>query len=173
MAARASSMATPTWCSASTAWCCTTARWTHELFHTYHAAALAGCSNDTVWVRLWSEGLATYVSQVLNPGADDKALLLDMPAGLAARTRLVLGPALAQLESVLDSEDGAVTAGLFSLGGGDATGLPARRGYLLGLLVAQEAAKDHGMQQLAKLDCKAARALVGSALRQVSERANR
>ena len=139
----------------------------HELFHTYHAAALDACSSDTVWVRLWSEGLATYVSHVLNPGADEKALLLDMPEGLAVRTRKVQQSALAQLAGVLDSSDRAITAGLFSLSGGDDTGLPARRGYYLGYLVAQEAARGRTLQQLARLDCKASREVVGAALQRL------
>lgn len=140
----------------------------HELFHTYHGAALDACDSDTVWVRLWSEGLATYVSHVLNPGADEKALLLDMPEGLARRTRQVLPAALAQLESVVDSTASSDAAGLFSIGGGDSTGLPARRGYYLGYLVAQEAARTRSLQQLAKLDCKASRDVVIGALHQLN-----
>lgn len=136
----------------------------HELFHTYHAAALADCDSDTVWVRLWMEGLATYVSKALNPGADEKALLLDIPAGLAQNTRQVLQPAFVQLAGVLDSGDRGVNSGLFTLGGGDKTGLPARRGYYLGYLVAQEAAKTRTLEQLARLDCKAARVVVGAAV---------
>ena len=139
----------------------------HELFHTYHAAALAACDSDTVWVRLWSEGLATYVSKALNPDADDKALLLDIPDGLAQRTRLVLEPALAQLESVLDSSDQRVNGALFSMSGDDDSGLPVRRGYYLAYLVAQEAGKGRTLDQLAKLDCKASRAVVGAALQRV------
>jgi hypothetical protein len=48
---------------------------------------------------------------------------------------------------------------LFSTGKDD-TGLPSRRGYYLGYLVAQEAGKRHSMQELATLDCKRAHALV-------------
>jgi hypothetical protein len=141
----------------------------HELFHTYHAASLAACDSDTVWVRLWSEGLATYVSKALNPGADEKALLLDIPEGLAQRTRLVLGPALAQLESVLDSSDPRVNDALFSMNGGDDSGFPGRRGYYLGYLIAQEAARGRTLDQLARLDCTASREVLGAALQRVKQ----
>lgn len=137
----------------------------HELFHTYHAPALAACSDsEAVWVNLWSEGLATYVSKVLNPAADDKAMLLDAPEGMARRTRLVLKPAFANLESVLDRTDREINGQLFMLDGKEVNGLPARRGYLLGYLVAQEAGKTRSLQEMAKLDCKGAREVVGQAV---------
>lgn len=49
-------------------------------------------------------------------------------------------------------------------------GEPARRGYYLGYLVAQEAAKTHWLRQLGKLDCKAARALVGQTVQTLKMR---
>lgn len=129
----------------------------HELFHTYHSQQLGDCDSGQVWSTLWKEGLATYVSQQLNPAADESALLLDFPAGMPARTRAVLPQALAQLRSVWTSEDGTTWGGLFHTRTDDGTGLPGRRGYYLGYLAAREAGKRYSMQELAKLDCPASR----------------
>lgn len=129
----------------------------HELFHTYHSA-MSEC-DEANWVSLWREGLAVYVSKVLNPDADNDQLLLDIPDHMADRTAAVLPAALEQLEQVLDNKDSDSYSGLF-LRAGDKSGLPARRGYYLGYLVAQEAGKTQSVQALAKLGCGPVRELV-------------
>lgn len=136
----------------------------HELFHTYHQQQLGDCDDGQVWSSLWKEGLATHVSQVLNPGADESQLLLDFPSGMPARTRAVLPQALRQLRSVWASEDDTTWGGLFHLRTDDGTGLPGRRGYYLGYLVAREAGKRFSLQELAKLDCAAARTVALAAV---------
>ena len=136
----------------------------HELFHTYHRQQLGDCDDGQVWSSLWKEGLATHVSQVLNPGADESQLLLDFPAGMPARTRAVLPQALQQLRSVWTSDDGRTWGGLFHSRTDDGTGLPGRRGYYLGYLVAREAGKRFSIQALAKLDCAASRSVAAATL---------
>lgn len=136
----------------------------HELFHTYHKAMLGDCEDERIWSYLWREGLATYVAKVLNPGANDRELLLDFPEGMAVRTRANLAASLKQLEQVLDSEDSAMGAELFQVRADAVTGLPIRRGYYLGYLVAQEAATSRSVGELAKLDCRTARETVFSAI---------
>lgn len=129
----------------------------HELFHDYHDM---GCKSEPIWASLWNEGLATYVAKRMNPSANDAELLLDFPRNLVAATRKELQRALDDVQGKLDSEDQAVYAGLFYGSGNDGTGLPARRGYYLGYLVAEEVGKGMSMQQMAKLDCGAARTAV-------------
>jgi hypothetical protein len=138
----------------------------HELFHIHHSAQMGQCPEAGVWKSLWSEGLASYVSSVLNPHASDKEMLLDLPSGVVAATRAQMPVALAQLEKVLDSEDGELYGELFTMSG-KSRGLPARRGYYLGYLVAAEAGKSRDLSSLAKLNCKEARAVVNSALNQL------
>ncbi|QOY95272.1 hypothetical protein IM543_05230 [Massilia sp. UMI-21] len=133
----------------------------HELFHDYHDT---GCKSEPVWVSLWGEGLATYVSKQLNPTANNAELLLDFPPNLVADTRKELKRALDDVHAKLDSEDRSDYAGLFFGRDGGAGGLPARRGYYLGYLVAEEIGKDLSIQQMAKLDCGAARTAVTAAL---------
>jgi hypothetical protein len=130
----------------------------HELFHTYHAS-MAACDDDTVWSALWREGLATYVSKVMDPDATEVETLLDIPNHMAEQTQAVLPAALDQLEKVLDHSDHATYAGLFNFRA-DGSGLPPRRGYYLGYLVAQEAAKTHDIHELAKLECGSVKKLV-------------
>ena len=128
----------------------------HELFHDYHDM---GCTRQTVWSSLWAEGLAAYVSKVMNPAMDYAGLLLDYPHGMVADTDKQLGRAFQQLADNLESDDQEVYAGLFTRKG-DKTGMPARRGYYLGFLVAQEAARTRDLHALAKLQCADVRTLV-------------
>lgn len=138
----------------------------HELFHLYHQQAAPDCGDAGIWYNLWNEGLAVYVSKVMNPGASEKEMLLDVPEGMPAQTRAMLPQALAQLESVLDKTDAATFADLFSRRGESGT-LPKRRGYYLGYLVAKEAGKTRDLRELAKLDCGQVKAIVFSAVQKL------
>jgi hypothetical protein len=133
----------------------------HELFHTYHEPKLAACGEEVVWRRLWTEGLASYASHAMHPQASYQELLLDFPQGMVMRTQAQLPAAWDQLEQVLDSTDPGTNASLFQMGGKHPV-LPPRRGYYLGYLVAQEAARTHSLAELAALGCKPARELVAA-----------
>ncbi|KFI07377.1 hypothetical protein JN27_10575 [Massilia sp. BSC265] len=132
----------------------------HELFHDYQPMQ---CSSWPVWTSLWQEGLASYAAQQLNPNATDDEMLLNLPPNMAVDTRKQLGRALDDLYTKLDSTDQEAYSGLF-LRKGDKSGMPARRGYYLGMLVAEEAAKSMSLQQLAKLPCDAVRPVVVAAV---------
>jgi hypothetical protein len=137
----------------------------HELFHIYHAAPVADCGDTGLWHRLWREGLATYVSKVMNPGATDQEMLLDFPAGSADRIRGQLPASFAQLEQVLDSTDPQQRANLFQMDGRSEGGLQHRRGYFFGYLVAEELGKTRSPAQLARLSCTDARQQIGAAVK--------
>ena len=132
----------------------------HELFHDYQPMQ---CQRWPVWTSLWQEGMASYVARQLNPDATDDQMLMNLPANMAQETRRQLARALDDLHAKLDSTDQEAYNGLF-LRKGDSTGLPARRGYYLVMLVAEEAAKTMSLQQLAKLDCEAVRPVVMAAV---------
>lgn len=142
----------------------------HELFHLLHRQKFA-CESNPVWAAVWGEGLAVYVSHVMNPDADEKELLLNVPNDMAAKTRKVLPAAWAHLQTVLDSKDGKVGQELFTMSAKDAT-LPVRRGYYLGYLVAKEAGKTRDLAALAEIDCKQARELVGETVRKLAKESN-
>ncbi len=129
----------------------------HELFHAYHEPQFGSCE------ALWTEGLAVHVAQRLNPGASDAELLLDQPAGTAAATRAALRPALEQLRGALDSTAAEVQQALLSFGD-DGSGLPPRRGYLVGGLLAGQIADGRSLQELAAMSQAEVRPLLDAAI---------
>jgi hypothetical protein len=125
----------------------------HELFHLYHGRTFDDC--NAVWCNLWSEGLATYVSHRMNPGATDDELLLSTPVPLRA--------VLARL----DSTDGKDSNALFS-SGKLSESLPSRSGYYIGYLIAAGAGKSRSLQELAQLENAEVRPLVEKNLRSLA-----
>jgi hypothetical protein len=136
----------------------------HELFHVYHEPRFA-CGTEAVWKNLWEEGLAVYVSQVLNPKATHSELLLDFPHGMPDATEARLAAAWTQLAGVLENTDPALYGELFSTSKSD-NPLPPRRGYYLGYLVAKEAGKSHDVGTLAHMSCEQVHALVSDIVHQ-------
>lgn len=140
----------------------------HELFHVMHAERF-DCGEGKVWPQLWFEGLATYVSHAMNPGASENDLLLTFPNNMAANTREKLPQAWRQLAGVLDSSEPAVYGELFMSSAGAPTELPRRRGYYLGYLIAQDAAKTRDLPALAAMNCQQVRGLVESTIQKFSK----
>ncbi len=142
----------------------------HELFHLYHEPRLGPC--EAVWCSLWIEGLATHVAKVLNPDANEAELLLNLPDDMAAATRGKLLVSLQALKPVLMSKDEGVYSELFQNGeGGAASGLPKRRGYYLGYLVAQEIGRTHSLRAMATMPAAQAKPLVDAAIDRLIARA--
>ncbi len=141
----------------------------HELFHVYHEPRLGQC--DEMWCALWEEGLAVYVSSVLNPDADDAELLLDFPAGTVATTRAALIPALESLKDQLTAKDDNIYAELFQTQAKGPTTLPVRRGYYLGYLVAKELGRTRDLKTLANLPQPEAKALVAATVQKLLDEA--
>lgn len=141
----------------------------HELFHAYHAPYVKACDGAGIWSNLWVEGLATYVSHALNPGATEREMMIDLPDNMAARTRAMLPQALAHVETVLDKNDETTFANLFLLRGKGE--LPKRSGYYLGYLIAQDAAKTHSLQQMAKMECGQVKELVHATVKRMRAQA--
>lgn len=139
----------------------------HELFHVYHHQHFA-CDTGAVWESLWEEGLATYVSHAMNPGASDSELMLDFPRGMRSATEANLAASWIQLGQVLDTSDQALYLELFSTKESNSS-LPARRGYYLGYLVARDAAKSRDLTALAKMGCKETRSLIERTIQKLSK----
>lgn len=133
----------------------------HELFHVHHIKAFPEC--EEVWCALWTEGLAVYVASKLNPGAGPGPLLLEFPEPIIPATQAQFGAALADLRARLSSTDGKDLGRLFSTSE-DPSGLPVRRGYYLGFLVAEELGRTRDLPSLAKLSHEEARPLIDAAL---------
>jgi hypothetical protein len=103
----------------------------HELFHRYHSQ-ISGFSDDpgerqAIWRALWAEGLATYVSYRLTPGATvDEALIA--PRDLAARAQPQIRAISADLLAHLDQTDHATYQTYFTYGDPRVAARGLRRG---------------------------------------------
>jgi Predicted Zn-dependent protease (DUF2268) len=122
----------------------------HELFHLYHFQVnpLPHDADQIELYRLiWQEGLATYVSQLLNPGAPLADVLLD-PRLSEEGPHFV--PMIARnLLAELESRDDSTTARYLSYRRGGQ--VPARMGYLIGYVIARKAATTRQVMELARL----------------------
>ncbi len=145
----------------------------HEFFHRYHAQA-GGFSDDAgqgqpLWRVLWAEGLATYVSLKLTPGATLADALI-LPADLEVEAKPKLPDIVARLKSKLDKVDPATYRLLFTYGGKDAAkaGLPWRSGYYAGYLVAAELGKTKTLSALAHMRGQILRKAIDAALTKIA-----
>jgi hypothetical protein len=146
----------------------------HELFHRYHFQA-AGFSDDLaerqpIWRALWAEGLASYASKVLTPGASESQALM-LPSDLAERAQ----PLTPQLATVLlaanDRIDPQIFRTYFTYGRADVAkrGLPWRSGYFIGYLVAEKLADRFSLGQLAHMKSDEAHGLIVAQLRRLAQ----
>ena len=126
----------------------------HELFHAYHNQVNPGIfKQQALYAKLWQEGLATYVSAQLNPGASEAVVMLD--ARLAAQDPALVPDIARRFLVRFDSVSDDDSAEFFNSGyQGD---LPARSGYLLGYRVCQELGKKYDLKALARLNGDALR----------------
>ncbi len=139
----------------------------HELFHVYHRQinpSFFGTRGENdlyaygLYRQMWAEGLATYVSQALNPAATPAQVLLsDQLAALDdVRTRRLA----CALDELLDSTSRQQSA-LYFDSGVHPDGVPPNGGYLIGDLVAKRLGATRSLQQLAKLGGDELRAALG------------
>jgi hypothetical protein len=122
----------------------------HELFHRYQHAFFAyePEHDEPMWVRLWAEGMATYVSQTLSPSAtpmdtmwitDKKLANLDANAGALAASFLHRFDSTARVDAdhyfLQDvSEDPKI---------------PGHTGYYVGTRVAKLLSRQYSMVEMA------------------------
>jgi len=140
----------------------------HELFHCYHGQRNPSLMLDPdtpVFGNLWIEGLATYASEQLNPGAGLLHVLLDDPA-LARADRATLHRVAQALLERADATDAATLRDFF-VAGTDGTAWPPRAGYHVGLLLARRAGASMPLPRMAALPTAQVRALVVKTLREM------
>jgi predicted metalloprotease with PDZ domain len=148
----------------------------HELFHAYHALR-SGFLNDGVMpdtsiaVPLWEEGLATYISGLVNAGVADGDLLLDPELRKVGKTDIkwLATKFLEQVDrKTLDPAPTEDFKSWFSTGKLKLRAdLPNRCGYLLGLYVVREVAKNHSLDEMINWRPKDIREHVVAALEKV------
>jgi hypothetical protein len=122
----------------------------HELFHLYHDQVQG---NETPqdspgWWTMWHEGLATYVSQRMNPSLDAQHVLW-FPADMVARMSHDEQRGAELLLADID-KTGADADRWFSAGKSVA-GLPQRVGYYYGYLFAKKIGDNKPLAELARM----------------------
>lgn len=142
----------------------------HECFHLYQHQvnpSLLFPAGDPLWLGVWMEGLAVLASRVVNPRASTLEVLLTDPA-LVEVTPDVVRRVAAELAPVLDRTEGSVRSRYLSFGyRGD---IPARSAYVVGLAIAERAARTRSLDDLARLPAFEARALVLAELQVLAAR---
>lgn len=138
-----------------------TAFFYHELFHLYHEGKVSKCM--AVWCALWGEGLATYVSSRLLPGASDDELVLNLPEpirpAVEADRRRAVCAVVRRLDSTTDEDFSALFQGDDKL-----PGFPSRMGYYIGYLVAADIGRRYSVHHLADMSLVQARPLIDASL---------
>jgi hypothetical protein len=142
---------------------------THELFHIHHArttpSLFADEENAPLFMNVWIEGLATYVSDRLHPHASTLQIMLDDKA-LLDRGMPLVGEIAEMILARLDSE-AREDKGRF-LSYGDKGAIPGRSGYLIGYLAARNLGERFDLQELTALEGEHLRDLLRDALSQLA-----
>jgi hypothetical protein len=140
----------------------------HELFHRYHHQFFdfEASSAYPLWTVLWAEGMASYVSEQLNPSASDLDLSrvpLGMVREVDDRRGELAVDFLRRFESTAEKD---ATLYFNDANSKDAV-VPARAGYQLGVLVVRDLSKQHSIQTMAHWSQAEAKPKVRAALERI------
>ncbi len=126
----------------------------HEFFHLYHGSFHQPRQGEVrgrtipLFRLVWTEGLATYASQQLNPGAGLAAIFLSPTLASSCEGNLkALSTAL--LQDLDSTERGPVME--WMSGQTRISDVPPRAGYYFGWRVAQSLGREMSLPQLARL----------------------
>jgi len=140
----------------------------HELFHLYHFQINpppANADQVPLYRLIWQEGLACYVSSVLNPTAPLRDILFD--PRLAADGPKFVKSVSRELLKDLPSTDDIQTAEYLTY---RTTGVaPPRMGYLIGYQIVAKLATQHSLAELAHLRDPELRFTMRREVRQLAE----
>lgn len=139
----------------------------HELFHVENQKYFPEC--EQVWCLLWAEGLATYAAKVMNPGADDRQLLLTTPKPIRAAVDAKWPEALCFTRAQLESSTPADVETLF-VGDGKSQEYPERFGYYVGLRTFEELG-DYPLRELARMSAERAKPVLFAAIDRLIQKA--
>ncbi|MFL6756692.1 MAG: hypothetical protein ACJ8FC_06890 [Sphingomicrobium sp.] len=133
----------------------------HELFHLYHEPTVIECM--AVWCSLWEEGLATYVSSKLDPGASDDELVLNLPEPIRPAVEADRQSAVCAIVRRMDSNTDRDFSAFF-MGDDQMPGFPSRMGYYIGYLVAADIGRTHTIRQMTDMSLVEARPFIDASL---------
>jgi hypothetical protein len=134
----------------------------HELFHVENGKYFSDC--EQVWCTLWAEGLATYAARSMNPGADDRQLLLTSPAPIRAAVDATWPAAACTTRAKLFSSKPEDLDTLFAGGAAGSAPFPERFGYYVGLRAIEELGGKYGLPELAHMPPERAKESLTAAL---------
>ena len=124
----------------------------HELFHVENGQWFKDCRPDTtVWCSLWQEGTAVYAASVMNPGASDHTLMLDLPKPIRRDVDNKWQEAVCQVTKDFYTNDEATYARYFLMGDKPQR-LPHRWGYYIGYRMIERIARHYTIQQIDHFD---------------------
>ena len=125
----------------------------HELLHVYlkqlHVPASTWYESETLLLKLWEEGLATYVSYLLNPQTSYAELMLGIPDGLPEQAWTRRAFLADDLAHHLSSTNEVMYRKYFVPWSGYEE-VPERAGYFVGFAVLNELAKQQSLSTLLK-----------------------
>lgn len=116
----------------------------HELLH-FHHHKLGFEETNNFSVNLWAEGLATYVSETLNPGCSERDVLLCVQVEECKENLPFLWK---DLQKNLETTDKKTYNKYFILPASSDKQVPACAGYYLGYLIAKELGQTYSLQEL-------------------------
>jgi Predicted Zn-dependent protease (DUF2268) len=140
----------------------------HELFHLYHFQVSPPPANPDqlpLYRLIWQEGLACYVSGLLNPSAPFGDILFD--PRLAADGPKFVQEVARQLLKDLQSTDDVEIAEYLTYRTTGAT--PPRMGYLIGYQIVAKLATQHSLAKLAHLRDPELRFIMRREVRRLAE----
>jgi hypothetical protein len=123
----------------------------HEIFHLYQRQVMglrAPQGEAPAWWTMWMEGLATYVSQRMNPGLDAQQVFW-YPRDMVAR--MEQDRARAARLMLRDIDKTGSDGDRWFLASASVEGLPIRAGYYLGYLFAKSEGDGRSLSQLARM----------------------
>ncbi len=141
----------------------------HELFHRYNFQFFdyKPSSGYPLWTTLWAEGMATYVSELLNPGASDTDLG-NVPLGMVQQVDDRRGKLAAAFLQRFDSTAEKDASVWFNDIRSKDRFVPPRGGYQLGVLVVRDLARQYPIQTMAHWSQTEAKPKVRAALERIS-----
>jgi hypothetical protein len=141
----------------------------HEIFHLYHRQVIglrAPQGEDPAWWTMWTEGLATYVSQRMNPGLDAQQVFW-YPRDMV--NRMERDRAHAARLMLRDIDKTGPDADRWFLASVAVQDLPIRAGYYLGYLFAKSEGDGQPLPQLARMAPEAIHAAAVAFLTRLAE----
>lgn len=141
----------------------------HGLFHRYHHSffAFEPERDEPMWVRLWAEGMATYVSRSLNPSASNWELLW-MTDEKVALLQGNLSQFSASFLRSFNSTSKADADNYFNLDDSNDPRIPGHTGYYLGMRLAELLNRQYSLKTMAHWDRAEAEPHIHQALEQLA-----